>query len=67
MQNPFAPFTGSSGQAFVRPNAPPKVGARIIAPPYHPCDASCQKSPPDASQNLEPPPYPIETKCLTTS
>jgi hypothetical protein len=40
---------------------------RIVETPYHPCDASCQKSPQDASQNLEPPPHPIEKEELATS
>jgi hypothetical protein len=35
--------------------------------PCHPCDASCKKDPPDASQNLGPPPQPIEKQGLTTS
>jgi hypothetical protein len=33
----------------------------------HPCDASCKKSPPDASQNLDPSPQPIEKGELATS
>ena len=32
-----------------------------------PCDASCQKMPPDASQISAPPPQPIETEPLKTS
>jgi hypothetical protein len=34
--------------------------------PYHPGDASCKKSPPDASPNFEPLPQPIEKQRLTT-
>jgi hypothetical protein len=34
---------------------------------YHPCDASCQKGPPDASQNPEPRTQPIEKEELKTS
>jgi hypothetical protein len=41
-------------------------GARIIAPPAPPCDASYKKSPQDASQNLGPHPQPIETEELKT-
>ncbi len=33
----------------------------------HPCDASCKKVPPDASQNLDPPTQPIEKEDLKTS
>jgi hypothetical protein len=33
----------------------------------HPCDASCKKVPPDASQNLGPPPQAIEKQGLETS
>jgi hypothetical protein len=74
MHNPFAPliaiaqrgipFTASHGQAFFRLNAP-APGPR--APGPHPGDASCKKSPPDASPNLQPPPQLIEKKDLTTS
>jgi hypothetical protein len=32
----------------------------------HPCDASCKKVPPDASQNLGPHPQTIETQGLKT-
>ena len=42
-------------------------GSRIVDLPDHPCDASCQKSPPHASQNLKPPPQPIEKEELKTS
>ena len=35
--------------------------------PYRPCDASCEKYPPDASQNFRPQPQPIETQDLKTS
>jgi hypothetical protein len=42
-------------------------GPRPLAPGPHPCDASCRKSPPDASHNLEPPPQPIEKQELTAS
>ena len=38
----------------------------VPAPGPRPCDASCQKSPPDASQDLFPPPQPIETEELKT-
>jgi hypothetical protein len=41
-------------------------GTRIISPPDPPGDASCEKSPPDASPNLSPPPQPIETEELKT-
>ena len=44
-----------------------REATRIINLRGHPCDASCQKSPPDASQNLKPPPQPIEKEDLTTS
>ena len=33
----------------------------------HPCDASCKKVPPDASQISAPPPQPIEKERLKTS
>jgi hypothetical protein len=33
----------------------------------HPCDASCKKMPPDASQIFAPPPQPIEKEALKTS
>jgi hypothetical protein len=39
----------------------------MTGPPDHPCDASCKKVPPDASQNLEPPPQPTEKEELKTS
>jgi hypothetical protein len=42
-------------------------GARIIALPAPPGDASCKKSPPDASPNLTPPPQLIEKEELKTS
>jgi hypothetical protein len=42
-------------------------GARIIALPAPPGDASCKKSPHDASPNLTPPPQPVETEELKTS
>ena len=38
-----------------------------IGTPDHPCDASCRKGPPDASQNPGPPPQPKEKESLTTS
>ena len=40
---------------------------RTIGLPDHPCDASCEKSPPDASQNLDPHAQLTETKELKTS
>jgi hypothetical protein len=40
---------------------------RIIDPRDPPCDASCKKGPPDASQNLRPPPQPMEKKELIAS
>jgi hypothetical protein len=42
-------------------------GSRIIALPAPPGDASCKKSPPDASPNLTPPPQLIEKEELKTS
>ena len=42
-------------------------GARIIALPAPPGDASCKKSPQDASPNLTPPPQLIEKQELKTS
>ncbi|MGA2771190.1 MAG: hypothetical protein ABSG26_10280 [Bryobacteraceae bacterium] len=41
-------------------------GARIIELSDDPCDASCEKTPPDASQTLDPPPQPTEKEELTT-
>jgi hypothetical protein len=48
------------------------TGVRTIGPRDPPCDASCQKGPPDASQNPEPRTQPIEKEelkrsCITTS
>jgi hypothetical protein len=40
-------------------------GARIIELRDDPCDATCEKAPPDASQNLASPPQPTETEGLT--
>jgi hypothetical protein len=40
-------------------------GARIIEISDDPCDALCEKVPPGASQNLDPPPQPTETEQLT--
>jgi hypothetical protein len=40
-------------------------GAKIIEISDDPGDASCEKVPPDASQNLAPPPQPTETEDLT--
>jgi len=40
-------------------------GAKIIELSDDPCDASCEKVPPDASQNPDPPPQPTETEQLT--
>lgn len=42
-------------------------GPRPLAPGPHPGDASCQKTPPDASPNFGPTPQPIEKQGLTTS
>jgi hypothetical protein len=42
-------------------------GARIIELRDDPCDASCQKALPDASQILDPPPQPTENEELVTS
>jgi hypothetical protein len=42
-------------------------GTRIVRLPNHPCDASCKKVPPDASQNLDPRTQPIEKEALKTS
>jgi hypothetical protein len=42
-------------------------GSRIIALPAPPGDASCKKSPHNASPNLTPPPQLIEKKELKTS
>jgi hypothetical protein len=44
-----------------------RKATRIIELRNHPCDASCRKGPPDASQNFEPPPQPIEKEELKTS
>src|ERR1035437_4784525 len=41
--------------------------ARITELHIRPGDASCEKSPPDASPSFDPPPQPIETEHLTTS
>jgi hypothetical protein len=40
---------------------------RIIGLRDRPCDASCKKVPPDASQNPDPPTQPIEIEELKTS
>ena len=42
-------------------------GTRIIDPPDHPCDATCEKMPPHASQTLGPQTQPIENEGLKTS
>jgi hypothetical protein len=42
-------------------------GTRIFRLPNYPCDASCKKVPPDASQNLDPRTQPIEKEELKTS
>jgi hypothetical protein len=54
-----------------RPTTTTQTSAAPFSPGPRPCDASCQKSPPDASQDLFPPPQPIEkeelkTRCLLT-
>jgi hypothetical protein len=41
--------------------------ARILAPSGHPCDASCEKVPPHASQKLNRQAQPIENEWLKTS
>jgi hypothetical protein len=70
-QTSASPF-GVAPDASVAPSRPPsgapsrqpyRIEIQALAQthpihraPYHPCDASCQKRPPDASQNFEPPP-----------
>jgi hypothetical protein len=46
---------------------PQSLGHRGVTGPWpHPCDASCKKTPSDASQNLAPPPQPTEKEELKT-
>jgi len=74
MRNPFAPLIaiprrgipctiagGSIGLKFRRLHG----GAKIIELSDDPGDASCEKVPPDATPNLDPPPQPAETEDLT--
>jgi len=42
-------------------------GSRIVRLPNDPCDASCKKMPPDASQNLDQATQHIEKEALKTS
>ena len=42
-------------------------GTRIARLPNHPCDASCKKVPPDASQTLDPRTQPVEKEALKAS
>jgi hypothetical protein len=74
MHNPFAPLTaiaspfGAASAAVAAAGRQPTLMLFSSPAPWPPaCDASCKKVPPDASQNLDPPTQPIETKALKTS
>jgi hypothetical protein len=62
MPDPFAPLTAIAQRGI--PFTAPLSGTDL---PDHPCDASCEKAPQDASQNLDLYPQPIETEHLTLS
>ena len=73
---PWKPMPTTTTQTSASPfGAPPDAGAALSCPPKltpfpapgpHPCDASCKKSPPDASQNLDPHTQLIEKEWLKT-
>jgi hypothetical protein len=66
MHNSLAPLI-----AIAQPGISPlgrgiEANAGVASMKVHPCDASCKKGPPDASQNLEPQPQTIENQELAT-
>ena len=69
----FASMPGLPGRADPRKLVPTLPGSRIqlsvkgVTHRNHPGDASCQKSPPDASPNLATRTQPNENKQLKTS
>ena len=73
MRNPFDPLIAIPRRGIPCTIAGSGIGLKFKAltqthqnhrAPCHPGDASCKKSPPDASPNLEPIPQPIEKRAL---
>lgn len=69
---PTATTQAAASPSGVAPDAVVAAGCRpglmpIPAPGPHPCDASCRKSPPDASHNLDPQSQTVEKQELKTS
>jgi hypothetical protein len=67
MRNPFTPFIAIAKSASCPPRQRYPVEPESLTLPGLPCDASCPKTPPDASQNFAPRTQPLETEDLKTS